>query len=59
MAEVINLRLARKAHKRTQAQLKAAENRAKAGRTKGEKARDEAEAVRTVAHLDAHRREGE
>jgi hypothetical protein len=58
MAEVINLRQARKARDRQAAQAQAAANRARFGRTKAEKAADAAreEARR---HLDGHRLEGE
>ena len=41
MAEIINLRMARKAKQRADAAQTAAENRARFGRNKGEKARDQ------------------
>jgi len=57
MAEIINLRRARKAQQRADATGKAEANRAKFGRTRAEK---EAEAKRAAIMrqaLDAHRRE--
>ena len=50
MSDVINLRLARKARKRAEEERRAAENRAKHGRTKAERqltdrARDKHDAV--------------
>lgn len=52
MADVINLRLARKAKDRASAQLKASVNRAKFGPTAGEKARDQIERDRTARTVD-------
>lgn len=57
MGDVINLRLARKAKARVEAVAKAAENRAKHGRTKSEKATQAAEQARHDAILDGARRE--
>lgn len=57
MAEIINLRMARKARDRTAAERKAAENRAKFGRTKAEKAAERAEVERKARALDGARRE--
>ena len=57
MAEVINLRLARKARGRAEAGQKAAENRALHGRTKAERQRQEAEAARAERLIDGARRE--
>jgi len=52
MADIINLRQARKAKVRADAADKAAANRAKFGRTKGEKAREAAEDQRADRALD-------
>lgn len=52
MAEIVNLRLARKAHDRKQAAQHAAENRARFGRTKAEKQRDKIEADRASRTID-------
>ena len=52
VAEVINLRTARKAKARTSAAQQAAANRAKHGRTKAERARQQAEAARLAHQLD-------
>ncbi|MCW1382909.1 DUF4169 family protein [Novosphingobium sp. KCTC 2891] len=57
MGEVVNLRQARKAKARDTAATLAAANRAKFGRTSGEKARDSAEASRAARLLDGARRE--
>jgi len=59
MAEIINLRLARKARARTKAEEQAAENRAKFGRSKAEKTIQQAEADRQARTLDGAKREGE
>jgi hypothetical protein len=53
MAEIVNLRTVRKRKARDDADSKAEANRAKFGRTKAEKARDEKKAAhlkRTVDH---------
>jgi hypothetical protein len=52
MADVVNLRQARKRKARADKDQQAAENRAKFGRTKGETARDDADAARVRRHLD-------
>jgi hypothetical protein len=52
VAEIVNLRRARKARARTDAETKAAANRALHGRTKAEKVRDEAEAARLTRTVD-------
>lgn len=57
MAEVINLRSARKARARKDAEAQASANRARFGRTKGEKARDRLESERAERLLDGARRE--
>lgn len=57
MAEVINLRLARKARTRSKAADQAAANRALHGQTRAERQRQQTEAARTVSRLDAHQRD--
>lgn len=57
MADVINLRLARKARSRSKAAQQAAENRALHGQTTAERRLKAAEEERKVRQLDAHRRE--
>ena len=52
MADVVNLRQARKRKERADKEQAAAENRAKHGRTNGEKARDVADTARLRRHLD-------
>ncbi len=55
MAEIVNLRAARKARDRQQAEQKAAENRAKFGRNKAQKQRDRIEAERAARAIDGAR----
>jgi hypothetical protein len=57
MAEIVNLRLARKARRRAEAAGTAAQNRALHGRSKGERARDAVEAERLARTLDGARRD--
>jgi len=57
MGEVVNLRLARKAKKRSEAQAQAATNRAIYGRTKAQKQADVAEKARAGKLLDGAKRE--
>lgn len=57
MAEIINLKRARKARARADAQAQAAANRTKFGRTRAEKARDAHEADARERRLDGNRRE--
>lgn len=57
MAEIINLRLAKKALARSEAEKRAAENRVKFGRTKREKSAMRAEKNRADAAHDAKRLE--
>lgn len=57
MAEIINLRLARKARTRSKAAEQAAENRARHGRTATERQRQQAETERAASQLDAHLRD--
>ena len=59
MAEIVNLRLARKARKREADEATAAQNRVLNGRTKAQKAADRAERDRAARELDAHRRDGD
>ena len=57
MAEIVNLRKARKAKARADADALAAENRLKFGRTKHEKRQTEAAKDLDARRLDAHRRD--
>ena len=57
MAEVINLRLARKARARTAAAQAADENRARHGLTRAERHRQQAEAQRAARIIDGAKRE--
>ena len=57
MAEPINLNKARKAKARAEDQARAAQNRAKFGRTKTERAKAAAEADKLGRALDQARRE--
>ena len=59
MAEIVNLRRVKKQRARVEAAGQAAENRAKFGRTKGEKQADTLEARRAAKVLDGVRREDE
>ncbi|MFT3966131.1 MAG: DUF4169 family protein [Sphingobium sp.] len=59
MAEIINLRLARKARKRAKDERAAEANRAKFGRTRAEKDRDRIEAERLARRIDGAKREDE
>lgn len=55
--KVINLNKARKRKARQQAELEAAQNRLRFGRTRQQKERDAAEAAEAQRRLDALRRE--
>jgi hypothetical protein len=57
MAEILNLNQARKAKAKTQAKTQAAENRAKFGRAKADKALDAARADKLKRDLDGAKRE--
>jgi hypothetical protein len=57
MAEILNLNQARKAKAKTDAKAKAAENRARFGRTKADKALDAARADKLHRDLDGAKRE--
>jgi hypothetical protein len=56
-AEIINLRRARKAKQRREAEVRAEENRARFGRTKHERETEHAEQGLADRRLDALRRE--
>ena len=55
--KVVNLRTARKARARMDARAEATANAARHGRTKAQKAEEDAAARRAVRHLDGHERE--
>jgi len=57
MAEVINLRLARKARQRAEAEKLAEQNRVRHGQTKAERQASRAAAERAERTLDSHKRE--
>ena len=57
MAEILNLNQARKAKAKTRTKTQAAENRAKFGRAKADKALDAARADKLKRDLDGARRE--
>lgn len=59
MAEIINLRQARKAKRRAADGDAAAANRARFGRTKGDRQAQDAEAERQARLLDGARRDNE
>jgi hypothetical protein len=58
MAEIVNLRLARKAAARRSKEAEAAANRLAHGRTRAEREATRAEAERSARMLDGARREG-
>jgi hypothetical protein len=55
LAEIVNLRRARKSKERAREEAEAAQNRAVFGRSKAEKRLVETERVRAAADLDARR----
>lgn len=57
MAEIVNLRQARKAKARAQKEQAAETNRAKFGRTKAERERDRMLTEKQVRDLDGHKRD--
>jgi hypothetical protein len=59
MAEIVNLRLARKAAARRSKEAEAAANRLAHGRTRAEREATRAEAERAARLLDGARREGQ
>jgi hypothetical protein len=59
MGDVVNLRAARKARDRGEAQAQAAANRAKHGRTKGERLKEQQDKARQDRLVDGARREND
>lgn len=59
MADIINLRLARKQKARLDRDRQAAQNRALHGRPKIERDRQRAETAKLHDHVEAHRRESD
>lgn len=57
MSEIVNLNKARKARAQTEAKATAAANRAKFGRSKGDKAASKLDAARATRTLDGAKRE--
>lgn len=57
MAEIINLRLVRKAKARAEKEKLAATNRARFGRSKAERALETARSEQAKDRLDAHRKD--
>jgi hypothetical protein len=57
MAEIVNLRMARKRKTRADSQARAEENRVRFGRTRAQKAREAAARDKAERSLDAHRRD--
>ena len=57
MAEIVNLRVARKRKARADAETAADGNRARFGRSKAEKQRDSDDKERARSFLDGHRRD--
>ena len=57
MAEIINLKNARKQQARSAKQAEAAQNRVLFGRTKGEKLQQAAEKSLAGRHIDAHKKD--
>ena len=57
MAEIINLKNARKQKARSDMDAKAEQNRILFGRTKAEKLQQAAEKARAAKHIDGHRKD--
>ena len=57
MIEIVNLNRAKKAKARAEAQVEAAQNRVRFGRTKAQKAVSRVEKAKSDALLDGHKRE--
>ena len=55
MAEIINLRMARKRKARAEGEKNAADNRLKFGQTKAVREKNKAETARKTKHLDGHK----
>lgn len=55
MAEIVNLRRARKARDRAEAEARASQNRITFGRTKAEREQTEAEKALQASRLEGHR----
>jgi len=55
MPEIVNLNRARKGRAKAAAKSEAVENRAKFGRTKTQKALEDAEKLRARKHTDGHK----
>ncbi len=58
MAEIVNLRAARKGRARDKARAQGDANAVKFGRTKAQKTREAADAARAQAALDGKKRDG-
>ena len=58
MGEVVNLRMARKRKAHADKEQAATENRIRHGRSKAERALDEARLSRETSFLEGHRRDG-
>ena len=57
MAEIINLRMARKQKARAEKDVQAQQNRILFGRTKAEKLKQAAEKAQADRHIDGHRKD--
>lgn len=57
MADIINLRSARKQKARADKEAQSAQNRILFGRTKAEKLKEAAEKARAEKHIDGHKRD--
>lgn len=59
MANLVNLRQAKKARERAEKRAAGDENAARYGRTKDQKEQERSAALKARMHLDAHKREPE
>ncbi|GLQ57790.1 DUF4169 family protein [Devosia nitrariae] len=57
MADIVNLRRARKQKARSEKEVTAAENRVRFGRTKAEREREEAQKTLANKRIEAHKRD--